>query len=300
MRKISLAAMIVSIPLVIVSCCNTPKPVSSVDLCSKETINRCQNCSPYMVRLKIVTNKLDETKIKEVKYCGDLAANLSIKEAKFFDASFKGCINNNIVLDEKTRDALIKEIEKAQVPEPEYNAWLDCYKKLVGRDPVVVILDQPNDALTYCEYSRRINASNAFDIQNLINDLPINPIPLSTHLEWKNEQQVINLEPKLIVVHASAFYKKTRELQGNDRLLLFLDSLKGAQTKILVYTRGLPDQPTERMKKQWDDLIKKINDPEMKKNTDLFIMPKGHKSCFTDPEIGVPFKNKIKEMLSLK
>lgn len=299
MRKISIAAFIAVI-MMMISGCPPTRVITQADLCHKDLYEACKGCSPYFEKLRIVSNKLNDTMITEMKSCADVAAKLSVSGKTPFDLSFKGCVNPSVVLDKDTKDALIKEIGNALVPESQYNKWLECYSGVVGRKPVVVILDQRNDDLTYCQDTRKINASNAFDIQNLIKDLPISLIPLSTYLGWQNEQQVINLEPKLIVVHASAFYKKTQELEGNNRLILFLDSLKGTGIKILVYTRGLPGQPDERMRKQWEDLLSKIKDPEMKKNAELFTMPKGYESCFTDPDVGVPFKNKIKDMLSLK
>jgi hypothetical protein len=274
--------------------------MSSTDLCDKRIIDGCKSCSPYMERLRIVTNELDETKFTEVKQCGDLSAQLSKKESKLFDVTMKGCISNNIVLDKETKDRLFTELDRAQVPQAEYDVWLSCYNRVVGAKPIVVIMDSHLKDVVYCKHTQDIGGSNAVDIQELIDDLAITPIPISTHLEWQQDQQVMNLQPKLLIIHASAFYKETRAMDGNKRLIDFLYSLKNSGVKILVYTRGLPDQPREDVAIRWNRIIDALNDPVLKSDAQLFVVPKGRDkdSCFTDPDVGREFTNKVKEMLS--
>jgi len=130
--------------------------------------------------------------------------------------------------------------------------------------------------------------------------LPISINTVATNLEWQDGQRVKNMDPALVVLHASAFYKETKEMEGNKRLINFLDSMKKTKTKILVYTRGLPDQPNKDVEKRFLNIKKKLKDPELIQNAELFVMPKGHDSCFTDPEVGTPFTKKISDMLGRK
>jgi len=101
----------------------------------------------------------------------------------------------------------------------------------------------------------------------------------------------------LIIIHASAFYRKTKEIEANNKLINFIDSIKDEKLKILVYTRGLPEHPNEELKKRWNNILVTLDKPELLSKSKLHVMKKGHKSCFKDPEIGVPFKNEIKAML---
>ncbi len=298
MKNISIATVIAAITLIMISGCGPKRLLSAADLCHPEVYNKCYGCSPYFEKFRILSNKVDDKVITEAKNCADIAANLSISGKKLFDLSFKGCINNNKILDKELKDALTKQMDEVKVPEEQFNAWLDCYKKMVKR--IVVIMDQHNDALIYCEHTRNIKGSNAVDIVNLIKDLNVTPLPFATNLEWQMEQQVIDLKPSLIIIHASAFYEKTKDLRDNKKLILFLDYVTRAGIKVLVYTRGLPEQPSKDVQQKWDNIIKKFDEKKLKENAYLFVMPKGHESCFTDPEIGNPFKSKIKDMLGLK
>jgi hypothetical protein len=250
---------------------------------------------------------LDKTLITEVKRCADLSTDVNIKSVELAKGTFKGCISSSKKFDDKTRDALLKLIDSVPAPEAQYNIWLNCYADVMGynkpgykQKPLVVLMDSHIKDVVYCEHTQKIGGSNADDIINLIKDLPLAVATVSTNLEWKDDQRVIDMQPALVVLHASAFYKETQEIGGNQRLLDFLDSFKKMQTKILVYTRGLPEQPSDEILDRWKKLLDKLNDPDLKKHAELFIMPKGHESCFDDPEVANPFKKKIKEMLALK
>jgi hypothetical protein len=58
-----------------------------------------------------------------------------------------------------------------------------------------------------------------------------------------------------------------------------------------------PWRASSETRERWERLIKALEDPDSKKNAELFVMPKGQQSRFEDPEVGVPFKEKIKAML---
>jgi hypothetical protein len=240
--------------------------------------------------------------LTEVKRCADVSTDASVKSIEYAKGTFKGCISSNKTIDDKSRDSLIKAIDDAPVSPEAYNPWVACYARMMAstHKPLVVLMDSHIKDVVYCEHTQMIGGSNADDIINLIKDLPVAIATASTNLEWKNDQQVIDMHPALVVLHASAFYKETQEIGGNQRLLDFLDSLKNTQTKILVYTRAVPDQSSAEVQKRFDNIVDKLKDPTLKMNAELFVMPKGQTSCFDDPAVAVPFKNKIKEMLALK
>jgi hypothetical protein len=251
-----------------------------------------------LVRLDVVVRYLDKTLKTEVNSCVDSTINATFKDKKYAEAALKGCIRSSFTLDEKTRDALVSAIDEAKVSEDEYKGWLGCAFPL--QKPTVVLMDSHLPDVVYCPHTQQIGGSNADDISKLLSDLPISINAVSTNLEWQDDQRVANLNPVLIVVHASAFYKETREMEGNTRLLEFLNGMKNVRTKILVYTRGLPDQPTSGVRDRWNRLLERLGDPELKGKATLFVMPKGHASCFTDPDVGRPFKNTVKDLLELK
>ncbi len=315
MKKIILLKSIVVIMLVMISGCPktllvnpAPTTKSPVLFCDKAILDECKGCSPYIERLRIKLNELDETKETDVKNCIDASTqdSIGIKGTALADINLKlnGCLESSKVLDKGTMRMIEDALKEVPVREEEYQAWLQCYKGLLGKKPVpvVVIMDQPNnDELVYCPETRKIRGSNSVDTERELRTLnrPLNIIAVSTHLQWQNEQQVIDWDPALIIIHASAFYEKTKAMDSNTKLLNFLDSLKKTNIKILVYTRGVPDEAPTDVTERWNRLLMKLSDPEVKKNAELFVMPKGHESCFTDPEVGVPFKQKIRDMLAL-
>lgn len=270
-------------------------------LCDKRLQEACYGCNPHLERLRVTVMNLNKTLITEVKRCADATVNGSYKDSELAAASFNGCISSSLKIDEKSRDVLLKEIEKVPIPTRDYEVWFACYERVMtpAQKPVVVVLDSHNKGVVYCKHTQDIGGSNADDIISLLKDMPVSIATVSTHLEWNDDQRVIGLTPALIVIHASAFYKETKEMDGNTRLLNLLDSLKNTESKILVYTRGLPDQASSDIKTRWVKLLAKLDEPKLKQRTQLFIMPKGHDSCFDDPDIGVPFKNKVRDMLSI-
>src|SRR5260221_7646507 len=117
-----------------------------------------------------------------------------------------------------------------------------------------------------------------------------------TSLGFQDDQRVLNLNPDLVVIHASAFFDDTQPLLGNRRLINFLESVKKSRAKVLVYTRGLPDQPEQRIKDDWERIKQTVAASDGK--FQLFIMPKGTDPCFKNPLAGEPFRNKVREMLA--
>lgn len=124
-------------------------------------------------------------------------------------------------------------------------------------------------------------------------------------MQWQDEQRVIDLSrkiydetnnPALIIIHASAFYEETKEFEGNKKLLLFLESLKNETVKILVYSRGLEADAPGDTQKRWNNVVGQVK--ELKGKAFLYVMGKGHYSCFDEPEVGMPFKKEIKRILT--
>jgi hypothetical protein len=101
-------------------------------------------------------------------------------------------------------------------------------------------------------------------------------------------------------LHASAFYQKTKEIEANSRLLEFLKDMKSSNVKILVYTRGLPNQPSDELRKRWNKIVAAVGDPSVRDRYALFQMPVGQSDpCFDNPDNGMPFKRQVKKMLGL-
>jgi hypothetical protein len=268
-------------------------------LCEKVVLDKCHTCNPTLEKVARAANvtQLNKALFKEVKQCADTTLNATIVDKKWAEAAFKGCLSSSRQLDDQTRDSLIRQVESVKVSDQEFNAWTKCVVSYVYPGPLVLLMDSHVPSDVFCESTRKIKGSNADNISNLLKDLPIRIGYEPTNLAWQGQQHVLNESPDLVVVHASAFQEETATMDANTKLINFLNSLKGTRIRVLVYTRGLSAESSSETRERWERLIKALEDPDLKKNAELFVMPKGQQSCFEDPEVGVPFKEKIKAML---
>jgi len=279
---------------------------NELDLCEKEVKRQCGGCSPKAERYRVIFDSLDESMKKDFKKCINVTADIDYKNTEYADAGLNGCVNASTILNDEVRDKLFEAMDQYDVPQKEYEAWFICYSKLMGvpaksemQKPTVLLMDSHLKDVVYCDRSKEIGASNADDIINLIKDLPINVGTVSTNLEWMDYQRVIDMKPNLIVVHASAFYRETKAIKGNTRLLDFLDSLKGTGIKVIVYTRGVGKHSEPDAQKRFDNIVRKLDDPELAKNAKLYQLDKVQDPCFRNPDVGSRFVKEIKEILAL-
>jgi lysozyme len=163
--------------------------------------------------------------------------------------------------------------------------------------PLVLLMDSHIAENVYCPRTRKNAGSNYDDITKLLKDLPIRIAYEPTNLAWQNQQHVLDERPSLVIIHASAFQEKTASMEGNTKLINFLNSLKGTGIHVLVYTRGLSQDSPSDVQKRWEVLMHALHDPDLKKNAKYFLMPQRQQACFEDPKDGEPFREKIKAML---
>lgn len=162
--------------------------------------------------------------------------------------------------------------------------------------PLVVLMDSHLKGVVYCKDTFEKGGSNSDDIADLLSDLPVAVASIPTNLDWNDYERLIKLNPSLIIIHASAFYKETQELKGNLQLLTFLGQVRKSPARILVYTRGLPEEPSERLNIEWTNLVGQVN---LSNKAQLIVMPRGHASCFHDPAVAVPFKKAVMRALGI-
>jgi hypothetical protein len=279
--------------------CPSPKN----ELCDKDLRAKCGGCSPKIQALAnwMTVTRMDSAVFLEVKHCADATLNASSKDVKYAEGAFKGCLSTTKKIDEKIRDKLLTTWDDAKPSEEESKIWVGCYTKWSSDKqalPIVVLMDSHFKDLVYCSDTAAKGGSNTADIANLLASMQprVALAAVPTYLDWQDDQQVLNLDPKLIVIHASAFFDETKPILGNQRLMNFLESVKNSRAKVLVYTRGLPDQPEQRIKDDWERITKTVAASDGK--FQLFIMPKGTDPCFKNPLAGEPFRNKVREMLA--
>lgn len=287
--------------------CSSPPPVPRVqlpELCSQEVRTRCGSCDPQIELLREKVVHLHPLLFTAVKDCANasLDSSWTLKDTGNAKVTLAGCIDSTRALEPGTRDTLNRIVESINVDPKKYAAWVECAKPT--KKLKVVVMDSDNPALVYCAHTRspEIGGSNAHDITNLLSPLGVAIQAERTYRGWNRDQYIIGEKPDLIIIHASAFYEKTQAMEGNKLLLDFIDNmLRSTQSRILVYTRGLPDQPPADILKRWHAIETTLHDPAVAARAQLFVMPKGrHNSCFEDREISQPFMQKVKEMLGLE
>ncbi len=255
------------------------------------------SCLPQLVR-------------SEVSQCANGRLDLSIQDKASAKASVEGCVRSVQKLDPEIKAALIRIVDSALTGDRQYEAWLACYDcHLKGTcGPTVVLMDAHtladpgregiNDHV-YCEDTRLNGGSNADDIMAILGDLRPRPDfrTVSVHLGWRDDLRVVQMEPALVIVHASAFYRKSVELESDARLLDFLRYLENRKVNVLVYSRGVDGETPESVKERWAKLKKEIDRLKLGGKVELFVMPRGHKDCFRDGDTARQFKLKVMAMM---
>jgi serine/threonine protein kinase len=135
-------------------------------------------------------------------------------------------------------------------------AWLgrDTTATAANAIPVVVLMDSPHPARVYDPATLKAGGTNADDLTELLRDLPVKLLKETTGTSWRREDQVLNENPDLVVVHRSCFYDST--MLGNpdldakyfeqlyapaaEKLEMFLAyvALANPRTRFVVYSRG--------------------------------------------------------------
>ncbi|MDJ0733880.1 MAG: hypothetical protein QNJ47_07305 [Nostocaceae cyanobacterium] len=107
--------------------------------------------------------------------------------------------------------------------------------------PKVLIMDSHLPDVVYKLETRKKGGSNADDIREILDDIdpPIQLPRESTNLSWHGEQQVLEHNPDIIIIHASAFYQRTDVEDSEKKFLSFLEFIgKRIQSKFLIYSRS--------------------------------------------------------------
>jgi serine/threonine protein kinase len=174
-----------------------------------------------------------------------------------------------------------------------------------GNLPVVILMDSPIPERVYDPETRKNKGTNADDITDLLQDLPVAIHKETTSSHWHREDQVLRQDPALIVIHRSCFFDPTnlqdttfrQELYQllESKLISFLGyiALGNPRTRFLVYSRGFEDAET------W---IPQVDErfPPLKGRIVAVHVPGKEKATFRDPKIGGDLKLRVKELLGIK
>ncbi len=95
----------------------------SIAFCDKAILDACKSCSPYIERLRIKLNELDETTETDVKNCIDAATqdSVGIKGTTLANINLKlnGCLETSKVLDANTMRMIEDTLNEVPIREEE-------------------------------------------------------------------------------------------------------------------------------------------------------------------------------------
>lgn len=120
------------------------------------------------------------------------------------------------------------------------SAWLGL-RVLSGDEaqgpPLVVMMDSHHPARVYDEETLAADGTNADTISDILLDLPIRRQRESIGPEWRRDEEILQFDPDLIVIHYSGF----RQEDGTgprERLKLFISYFEDSDTRFLIYSRN--------------------------------------------------------------
>ncbi len=111
--------------------------------------------------------------------------------------------------------------------------------------PVVLVMDSPHPDRVFDPARVKLGGTNADDILGVLHDLPVTVLKESTSSTWRHEAEVVKLNPKLIVIHRTAFLSfpdgsaEDLYLLTDDKLVAFIGyvATQNPDTKFIIYSR---------------------------------------------------------------
>ena len=110
-----------------------------------------------------------------------------------------------------------------------------------GELPLVILMDSHHPARVYDEETRAVNATNADVLSDVLLDLPIRRQRESIGPDWHRDEEILQFNPDLVVIHYSGF--RLEDGSGpRERLRLFISFFVEADTWFLIYSRAVESE----------------------------------------------------------
>lgn len=276
-------------------------------LCTRKTQKSVCGCDPIKERHQMVLMTYKIAGNKEVSKCiENLNISAKIKNIEYVNTTIEGCYKMNSKSDSISLKPVYNHLNSLPLLTDEHNKWYDCkYGNEGPTERQIILMDSHEEGCVYCIDTYSKGGSNTDDILKVLSELHLIVHTIPTNINWSDEQRVIDLtkriyeeteEPALIIIHASAFYSETKEIEANKKLIIFLESLKNENVRILVYTRGLPADSPDDLEQRFENVVSKVD--ELKSKANLFVI-KYPDPCFNNAEVSITLRNKIRDILAL-
>jgi hypothetical protein len=121
----------------------------------------------------------------------------------------------------------------------------------------------------------------------------------TTGLQWQRDQQVMDLDPDLVVIHLSCFYEETNTADSDKRFRSFLAYMEKSRAKFLVYSRGPHGKSAAEKEQRWQEHLAFLYETLPQERLQLFIVPGGERASFRDRTTGQALKQRVKLILGI-
>ena len=165
-----------------------------------------------------------------------------------------------------------------------------------GAEPLVVLMDSPHPARVYDEETRAVNGTNADVLSDILLDLPIRRQRESIGPDWHRDEEILQFDPDLIVIHYSGF----RQEDGTGpraRLKLLISYFAESDTRFLVYSRANEEALGQNMRNLLSDLEAEY--PGLMSRMGVFGLLDYGPPSWLSPLTANPIKLRVKETLGL-
>ena len=163
-------------------------------------------------------------------------------------------------------------------------------------EPLVILMDSPHPARVYDEETRAVNGTNADVLSDILLDLPIRRQRESIGPDWHRDEEILQFDPDLIVIHYSGF----RQEDGSGpraRLKLLISYFADSDTRFLVYSRAREEVLGQNMMDLLSDLDAEY--PGLMSRVGVFGLSDYGPSSWLSPLTANPIKLRVKEILGL-
>jgi hypothetical protein len=163
-----------------------------------------------------------------------------------------------------------------------------------SRRPLVVMMDSPHPDFVYDQVIQEASGTNADAINDILADLPIDRQKESVGPRWHRDQEILQFDPDLIIIHYSAFGRG----KGYTRMKTFLSYFVENKTKFLIYSR----RPESLLWSQVEELVSDLDaeHPGFLNRIEVFGVRDHGPPRWLDSITASKFKLMVKEELDLK
>ena len=165
-----------------------------------------------------------------------------------------------------------------------------------GDEPLVVLMDSHHPARVYDEETVAANATNADVLSDVLLDLPNRRQRESISPEWRRDEEILQFNPDLIVIHYSGF--RLEDGSGpRERLRLLISFFADTDTQFLIYSRTIGVMLQNNMESLLADL--EADNPGLMERVSVFGLDDYGVRSWLSPLTTNPLKLRVKQILNI-